>query len=120
MTRAVLFDLGNTLAAYYHTKEFRPILTIGAVRDELSRRGLCRVSPESALAAAIAENQEAPDYRFTPMTDRFERIFQVTLTNDSSLTATTCERFLAPIVALAVLIGVGERHEDDRPTRKAP
>jgi putative hydrolase of the HAD superfamily len=112
MIRAVLFDLGNTLAEYYHTNEFRPILTeaIGAVRDELSRRGLCRVSLESALAAALAENQEAPDYRFTPMTDRFERIFQVTLTNDSSLAATTCERFLGPIFA------VGRVYDDALPT----
>ncbi len=41
--RAVLFDLGNTLAAYYHASDFGPILTqaISAVRDELSRRGRC-------------------------------------------------------------------------------
>jgi hypothetical protein len=62
MTAAVLFDLGNTLAAYYDTSEFRPILAeaIGAVRDELTRRGLCRVSEESAMAAAVTENREAP------------------------------------------------------------
>ena len=103
MTAAVLFDLGNTLAAYYHASEFRPILTeaIGAVRDELSRRGLCAMSLESAMAAAVTENREAPDYRFTPMTERFERIFQVSLTNNPSLAASACERFLAPIFAVA-------------------
>jgi putative hydrolase of the HAD superfamily len=111
-TAAVLFDLGNTLAAYYHTSEFRPILTeaIGAVRDELSRRGLCRVSLESAMAAAIDENREAPDYRITPMVARFERIFQVSLTRDPSLAATACERFLAPIFA------VGRVYDDTLPT----
>ena len=33
MNAAVLFDLGNTLAAYYHASDFRPILAqdIGAV-----------------------------------------------------------------------------------------
>jgi len=38
---AVLFDLGNTLAAYYHAEQFRPILE-AAVRNvlaELQRRG---------------------------------------------------------------------------------
>jgi putative hydrolase of the HAD superfamily len=112
MTAAVLFDLGNTLAAYYHTSEFRPILAeaIGAVRDELMRRGLCRVSEESVMAAAVAENREAPDYRVTPMTDRFERIFQVSLADDPSLAATTCERFMAPIFAL------GRVYDDTLPT----
>ncbi len=81
MTAAVLFDLGNTLAAFYHTSEFLPNLAqaIGAVRAELTRRGLCRVSQAAAMAAAIAENCEAADYRMTPMTDRFERILQVCL-----------------------------------------
>jgi putative hydrolase of the HAD superfamily len=111
MPVAVLFDLGNTLAAYYHTSEFRPILAnaIRAVRDELSNRGLCRVSFESALGAAVTENREAPDYRFTPMIDRLERIFQVPLANDSSLSLTVCERFLGPI------FGVGRVYEDTLP-----
>ncbi|HVQ11963.1 MAG TPA: HAD family hydrolase [Vicinamibacterales bacterium] len=112
MAAAVLFDLGNTLAAYYHTSDFPPILAeaIGSVRRELARRGLCRVSEEVAMAAAISENREAPDYRVTPMTDRFERIFQVSLADDPSLAAITCERFLAPIFA------IGRMYEDTLPT----
>jgi putative hydrolase of the HAD superfamily len=102
MTAAVLFDLGNTLAAYYHTSEFRPILAeaIGAVRDELSRRALCRVPLESAVNAALNENREASDYRFTPMIDRIERIFQVALATDPLLATTVCKRFLEPIFAV--------------------
>jgi FMN phosphatase YigB (HAD superfamily) len=102
MTAAVLFDLGNTLAAYYHASEFRPILAkaIGAVRDELSRRRLGSVPLESAVNAAINENREAPDYRFTPMIERIERIFQVPLTTDPLLAATLCKRFLEPIFAV--------------------
>jgi len=111
MTAAVLFDLGNTLAAYYHSSEFHPILTnaIGAVRKELSRRGLCRVSLESAMAAAGTENREASDYRFTPMIGRLERIFQLSLADDPALAATICERFLAPIFA------VGRVYDDALP-----
>lgn len=102
MTAAVLFDLGNTLAAYYHASEFRPILTqaIVGVRDELVRRGLSDVPLESALDAAIGENGEAPDYRFRPMIGRLERIFRVPLAHDASLTMRICERFLQPIFAV--------------------
>ncbi len=112
MTRAVLFDLGNTLAAYYHASEFKPILTaaIGAVRDELAGRGLCRVSLESAMAAAIVENREAPDYRFGPMIERLERIFQVPLEEDPVLAEAACSRFLGPIFA------VGRVYSDTLPT----
>jgi putative hydrolase of the HAD superfamily len=101
VTAAVLFDLGNTLAAYYHASEFQPILknAIGAVHEELARRGLCRVSLESAMPAAITENQEASDFRFVPMAGRLERIFQLSLANDPALAATLCARFLTPIFA---------------------
>jgi putative hydrolase of the HAD superfamily len=107
MTAAVLFDLGNTLAAYYHPSEFRPILAnaIGSVRDELSRRGLSSVSLESAINAAINENREAPDHRFAPMIDRLERIFQVGLATDPLLATTVCKRFLEPIFAVGRVYG---------------
>ena len=102
MPAAVLFDLGNTLAAYYHANEFRPILakSIAAVRDELARRSLCRMPLESAINAAIAENREAADYRFAPMIDRLERIFQVPLAADPLLATKVCKRFLEPIFAV--------------------
>ena len=112
MTAAVLFDLGNTLAAYYHASEFEPILTkaIGAVRDELAGRGMCEASLEVALGAAITQNAEAPDYRFRPMIGRLERIFQVRLADDPLLAAAICERFLGPIFA------VGRVYDDTLPT----
>jgi len=102
MAGAVLFDLGNTLAAYYHASEFGPILdgAVRAVRDELGRRRLCDVAHEDALRAALAENREAPDHRFAPMVERLERIFKVPLANDPELTLALCERFLAPIFAI--------------------
>jgi len=100
---AVLFDLGNTLAAYYHASEFGPILAdaVGAVRAELDLRGLGNVTCEAALEAAAAENREAPDHRFAPLAARLERIFAVPLADDPALALTLCERFLAPIFAVA-------------------
>ena len=111
MTTAVLFDLGNTLAAYYHADEFGPILAdaIGAVRDELRRRGSCDVPLGAALSAALAENREASDYRFKPMIERLERIFGMPLASDSSLATTLCSQFLAPIFA------IGRLYEDALP-----
>ena len=102
MPAAVLFDLGNTLAAYYHPSEFRPILAnaICAVRGELSGRSLRTVPLESAINAALDENREAPDFRFAPLIDRLERIFQVPLATDPVLATTVCKRFLEPIFAV--------------------
>jgi putative hydrolase of the HAD superfamily len=111
MRAAVLFDLGNTLAAYYHASEFGPILTeaIGAVRAEIASSRTCDVPREAALRAALAENREAPDFRFAPMIERFERIFQVPLANDRAVALALCERFLAPIFA------VGRVYDDTFP-----
>jgi len=102
MTGAVLFDLGNTLAAYYHASDFQPILAqaIGEVRGELVSRGLCELSMEAALSAAVGENREAPDHRVTPMIGRLERVFRLRVAKDPTLAAALCQRFLAPIFAV--------------------
>jgi putative hydrolase of the HAD superfamily len=102
---AVLFDLGNTLAAYYRADEFGPILEqiVGDLHRTLTERGLTAVSGEAALASAIAENREAPDHRFMPMAERLERIFGVPLAHDADLADTLCRTFLGPIFALGRL-----------------
>jgi putative hydrolase of the HAD superfamily len=102
MKPAVLFDLGNTLAAYYHPDQFEPILreAIGEVLNELEALTLPAVDPNAAFAAAKAENQEAPDHRFTPMADRLERIFGVSLSQNEELSLRLCQRFLRPIFAV--------------------
>jgi hypothetical protein len=60
MASAVLFDLGNTLAAYYQRGEFRPILegAISGVLGELRSRRLDAVSRDAAVVKAVAENRE--------------------------------------------------------------
>lgn len=102
MKPAVIFDLGNTLAAYYQAKDFQPIMeeAIVGVLDELRLRGLCRVSLETALSAAPNENREAADFKFIPMLERLERIFSISVGSDVSLSHALCSRFLQPIFAL--------------------
>ena len=111
MKPAVLFDLGNTLVAYYHSDQFQPILkaAIVGLSSELERRGLSQVSFDDAFASAIAENKEAADFRFTPIAQRFERIFQISLAEEAVLADELCEIFLRPIFS------IGRVYEDSLP-----
>jgi putative hydrolase of the HAD superfamily len=108
MKPAVLFDLGNTLAAYYRCEEFRPILerAVANVLRDLQSRNVATVTYDAALESAVAENQEAADFRFTPMANRLARIFGLSLVDNPSLAGALCERFLSPIFA------VGRLYED--------
>ena len=114
MRPAVLFDLGNTLAAYYHGSEFLAILqqSVTVLFEELSSRNLSNVSLEAAFESAQLENNEAADFRFRPMADRFERIFRISLAEDPALAHRLCELFLDPIFA------IGRLYEDTLPTLK--
>jgi putative hydrolase of the HAD superfamily len=97
----VLFDLGNTLAAYYRRDEFAPILerAVVAARDYLLAAGHPVAGLEAALTRAAADNREAADFRFTPMADRLGRIFELGAAAREELDAALCERFLEPIFA---------------------
>lgn len=106
--RAVLFDLGNTLAAYYHADEFRPILERGLrnVLDELQRRGRPGRDLEDALAAALQMNQDAKDLRVRPLAGRMAALFGI---EDAELLDVVSARFLEPVFAL------GRRYDDVLP-----
>lgn len=111
MKPAILFDLGNTLAAYYHSEQFQPILKL-AVRNlltELESLDLSSVAFDEALESAKAENKEAADFRFTPMAERFERIFKVSLSDNAPLAQKLCRVFLRPI------FDIGRIYEDSMP-----
>jgi putative hydrolase of the HAD superfamily len=101
-TSAVLFDLGNTLAAYYRRDEFQPILerAVDNVLTELRARGVATVDRDAALVSAAQENREASDFRVTPMAARLVRIFGLP-PGDSALLDALSERFLEPIFANA-------------------
>ena len=103
MKPAVLFDLGNTLVAYYRMDQFGPILerAVTNVADELRRRRLPVVPLEDAFTAAQLENAESPDLRITALKERLERIFGLSLGEDRALEQRMCRAFLEPIFALA-------------------
>ena len=113
--KAVLFDLGNTLAAYYRPAQFAPILaqSIRAVLVELQRRGIRSPCFETALAAAHTENKEAADFRFSPMEERLARIFELPADAGEDLLPELCRQFLDPIFA------VGKIYEDTIPVLTA-
>jgi putative hydrolase of the HAD superfamily len=102
MTTAVLFDLGNTLAAYYSREDFEPILAraVDGVRNHLLAAGRDGVSFDVALARAKGENREAADFKFAPMADRLARIFDVEPAARAQLDDELCELFLVPIFAV--------------------
>ncbi|MGD8340975.1 MAG: HAD family hydrolase, partial [Gammaproteobacteria bacterium] len=105
MKPAILFDLGNTLAAYYRARDFMPILeeSVGSVLAELEARELTTVSLDAAIESAAAENRESSEFRVTPLGQRLERIFRVSLADDASLESALCARFLEPIFRVARL-----------------
>jgi putative hydrolase of the HAD superfamily len=104
MKRAVLFDLGNTLAQYYVLPEY-PHLLRAAIRscaDYLySTHGVSFV--EAELAARVqAEDHEAPDYRVRPLEERLVRIFPCESSLEAAVWLAVCRRFMEPIFALGV------------------
>jgi putative hydrolase of the HAD superfamily len=109
---AILFDLGNTLAAYYRPAQFAPVLeaSVRTVLVELQRRGIDTVDFDTAIGSARRENKEAPDFRFSPMEDRLVRIFGLGSISDTGTMRTLCERFLEPIFRM------GHVYEDVLPT----
>lgn len=99
MTKAVLFDLGNTLAAYYRRDEMAPILERAIARTlaHLRAAGLASMAHEAAMARAVAENREAADCRCTPLAERLARIFELPHEAKEKLGESLCETFLGPV-----------------------
>ena len=112
MTTAVLFDLGNTLAAYYRREEFGPILerSVTRTREQLLSAGASVVALDVAMQRAAAENREAADFRFAPMLDRLARIFDLSEQVKADCGESLCDCFLKPIFE------VGQTYEDAHTT----
>jgi putative hydrolase of the HAD superfamily len=99
--RAVLFDLGNTLVAYYAAPDFAPIL-----RECL--RGCVRVlaletcvDDDELLQRALTLNVERADYAVWPLAERLGILFSGAASNPTALERLTTV-FLEPIFATAV------------------
>jgi len=116
LKKAVLFDLGNTLAQYYEMTEFPSILEQGIsnVSNYLGSLGFPSI-PAPVLAERVKqENHESKDYRVRPLEDRLYRIFQLddAYSGHSELPITICRRFTEPIFAL------GQLYNDVLPSMK--
>ena len=102
--RAVLFDLGNTLVAYYRASDFAPILreSIDGVCDFLAERQSVVSDRDRTFQHALELNIEDPTYRVRPLAGRLIEIFAEHELADADLSA-MCDIFLRPIFRLGTL-----------------
>lgn len=110
--RAVLFDLGGTLADYYDRAEWPEVLTacIGAATAWVSGRG--GAVAEANVRARLEEEQQEEsrrlkgrDWRVYPMEDRLVRAFLPPETPvEAGLGAALCRAFLGPVFARGRLL----------------
>lgn len=112
---AVLFDFGNTLAAYYRKEDFRPILETGIrnAREVVQQRGLTHAGYECAVRIAIEENRESPDHRVRPLDDRLRRVLQLPDSTSAAVLDEASQAFLQPILDTGLL------YDDVLPTLQA-
>lgn len=103
MVKAVLFDLGGTLAAYYTREQFPAILreALGNVGVELAQRGLDVPSGEELARRAQEEDHGSPDFRVRPLEERLARIAGLSLAGAPELSDALCRAFMRPIFALS-------------------
>ena len=116
MIRAILFDLGNTLAGYYDLPQFPAILDqcIGGAVQSLRKEGWRSSVSEDELRLRIgAEKHTAKDFAVTPLAGRLARIFDLVAEKDGALIDAACSAFMQPILAL------GTVYEDSVPTLRA-
>ena len=102
--RAVLFDLGNTLVAYYRASDFAPVLreSIDGICDFLAERNSVVADRDRTFQHALELNTEDPDHRVRPLAGRLIEIFSEHELVDSDLSA-MCDIFLRPIFRLGTL-----------------
>lgn len=100
--QAVLFDLGNTLVAYYAAPDFPPILR-RCVRACIEAVGLSpsQLDEEQLFAHATRLNREQEDHAVRPLRDRLRELLEPHAIFDDHTLEAACTAFLAPIFGLA-------------------
>lgn len=101
MKKAVLLDLGGTLAEYYTREEFPTYLSrcLAAVAG-------CAGVPAAAIAGAdlqqrvAQEDHEAADHSVRPLAERLRRIFDLQ-PGEAATDEALCRAYLGPIFACA-------------------
>ncbi|MEM3697144.1 MAG: HAD family hydrolase [Candidatus Bathyarchaeia archaeon] len=100
--KAVLFDLGNTLAFYFERNEFPAILrqAITQVQSYLDSKGMLNISPSEMWRRVQKEDYESDNHKVRPLEERLIRIFQLNhSTLPSNMVMTMCRHFMKPIFA---------------------
>jgi putative hydrolase of the HAD superfamily len=102
-TRAVLFDLGNTLVSYYRADEFPRVLRrcLESCLAELTSATTAE-QDEELFELALALNKEASDHRVCPLAERLITLFPE-YQNEPLALARLSTAFLRPIFATARL-----------------
>jgi putative hydrolase of the HAD superfamily len=102
-TRAVLFDLGNTLVSYYRADEFPAILRrcLGACLAELKPESSAEPD-EELFNLALSLNRETSDHAVRPLAERLIALFPESQ-NDPLVLERLSTAFLGPIFATASL-----------------
>ena len=101
-TRAILFDLGNTLVGYYTSSEF-PVVLRRCLRKCVRALGQTEdpVRDEDLFERALLLNREQADYAVRPLADRLHELFGEYQSVDARSTLATA--FLKPIFTMARL-----------------
>jgi putative hydrolase of the HAD superfamily len=113
MKKAVLFDLGNTLAYYFEMHEFPEILkqAITEVQNHLLQKDLLRVSLDDMWLKVREEDYESSDHSVRPLEERLVRIFRLDdLSQSIDFIMTICRCFMKPIFSR------GHLYQDALPT----
>ena len=98
MKQAVIFDLGNTLVAYYSRDEWPTVLdeAIADVVEYLRTHGMLKIDLAELPTRVEAERGEGDDLRVRPLARRLARIFGL-----PEVDPQTCRCFMGPIFATA-------------------
>jgi putative hydrolase of the HAD superfamily len=100
-TRAVLFDLGNTLVAYYVAADFARILR-ECLRGCVEVLALDGGVEEELLQRALALNVDRAENAVWPLAERLRVLFGDAVSDPATLENVT-QAFLRPIFAVATL-----------------
>lgn len=100
MTRAVLFDLGNTLVRYYRRDEF-PWILRECLRSAAAAAHYKAGDFEALFKKALELNHEADNFAVRLLEDRILDLFPTCDKKDAIAMARACRAFMKPIFSCA-------------------